>query len=270
MKLVHIICLLLHVYAPLCMAAPSLLAICHKDWNCEATIKLYEQQDIIKLSWLERTFGDKCSCVNKLLNDDRPKIARVHIINGPCMRNKRCGRYEPFYGHTIASANRDILRGGKVLDKYKVLLNRVASRFKDSKNLTCYVSPCLECDLNERVRRLLGNLVLSVLPNCNLVDNPLKSRCLPGVVCERHGYNPRVTTPCIVDLDGSDGSAIDSKKWLAKYSYCDLSFYWEPWMNCIRGNFIDPRSRNCKYDKSIFEGALCRSFLPPLSDTCLP
>jgi len=249
-------------------AAPSLLGICHKNWNCSATVRLYEKQDSIVLSYLERTFGDNCFCVNRLLKDPRPKIVRVHVMNGPCMRNKRCGRYEPFYGYTIASANRDILRGGKLLKKYQLLLEQVKKRFTGVNKLTCYVSPCLECDLNERARRVLGNLVSATLPTCNLVDNPLKSSCIKGYTCEKHGDAPRVDRPCIVDLDGTDGSKVDIKKWMAKYSHCDLRYYWEPWMNCIRGQFVDPRERNCNYNQSIFEGALCRSFLLPSSATC--
>ena len=135
-------------------------------------------------------------------------------------------------------------------------------------NLTCYVSPCLECDLNANSRRILTNILFAALPVCNVVDNPYRQRCLPGYTCEQHGENPTLSAPCIVDMDGSDGATIDLKKWVAKYKHCDLSFYWEPWMNCIRGKFVDPRSRNCSYGKSIFEGALCRSFLHPSSATC--
>lgn len=251
-------------------AAPSLLGMCHKDFNCDGVEKLYSGQDTVTISWLENTFGSKCACVDRLLNDARPKIIRAHLIQSPCMRNKRCGRYEALWGYTAASASRAAKNPrSRLRQRFAVILERFRQRIQ-GKELTCYVSPCLECDLYEPARRDLANLVSAALPMCNVVDNPFRRRCLSGYTCEKHGENPRVAVPCIVDLDGTDGATIDIKKWVAKYQHCDLSFYWEPWMNCIRGEFVDPRRRNCNYDNSIFESVLCRSFLPQSSDTCLP
>jgi hypothetical protein len=270
MKWVHIICILVHIYAPLAMAAPSLLGVCHKDFNCAGVERLYSGQDKVVISWLENTFGHKCQCLERLLNDARPKIIRAHLIQSPCMRNKRCGRYEALWGYTAASASRAARNSkSRLRQRFTAILERFRQRIQ-GKELTCYVSPCLECDLYEPARRELANLVSAALPTCNIVDNPYGRRCLSGFTCEKHGVNPKLSAPCIVDLDGIDGAKIDVKKWVAKYQHCDLSFYWEPWMNCIRGSFVDPRSRNCRYDKSIFEGAICRSFLPQLSATCLP
>jgi hypothetical protein len=42
-------------------------------------------------------------------------------------------------------------------------------------------------------------------------------------------------------------------------------------MNCIRGSFVDPRKRDCKYDKSMYDytkGILCHSLLDQFSATC--
>jgi hypothetical protein len=270
MRFVHIICILLHIYAPVAMAAPSLLGVCHKDFNCNGVDRLYQSQDKLVIGWLENTFGHKCQCLEGLLSDARPKIIRAHLIQSPCMRNKRCGRYEALWGYTAASASRAAQNPRSRLRKrFAVILERFRQRIQ-GKELTCYVSPCLECDLYEPARRVLANLVSATLPTCNIVDNPYQRRCLSGLTCEKHGVNPNLSAPCIVDLDGIDGATVNLNKWVAKYRHCDLSFYWEPWMNCIRGKFVDPRSRNCKYDTSIFEGAICRSFLHPSSAICLP
>jgi hypothetical protein len=42
-------------------------------------------------------------------------------------------------------------------------------------------------------------------------------------------------------------------------------------MNCIRGSFIDPRKRNCRYESSMYQyikGVLCLSFLRQSFDIC--
>lgn len=255
------------------LAAPSLLGLCHKDFNCNGVKSLYSGQATIITGWLENTFNQQCKCADELLKDPRPKIVRVHIANGPCLRNKRCGRYEIFAGETIASANRAFNKGqGLSVTKFKKVVNATAKRLSGVNNLTCYVSPCLECDLNERARRFMASIVSTAMPTCNLVDSPYRRSCLPGTICERHGVSPSFTKPCIADLDGVDGTTVDLKTWVARYKHCDISYYWEPWMNCIKGMFVDPRSRNCKYPASTFEatkGVLCQYFYAS-SDICLP
>ena len=253
------------------LGAPSLLGVCHPKFNCGAVQQLYKGQDRLNISWLENTFGGECKCLEPLLNDVRPKVIRTHLIQSPCMRNKRCGRYEALWGYTAASASRAAKNPKSRLRKrFAVILERFRQRI-NGRNLTCYVSPCLECDLYEPARRELANLVSAAVPSCNIVDNPYRRRCLSGAVCERHGVNPSLSAPCIIDLDGIDGTTVDVKKWVAKYQHCDLQFYWEYWMNCIRSEkFVDPRKRNCSYPFSLFEytrGMLCQYFYPS-SDTC--
>jgi hypothetical protein len=271
-KVVFISILLVLIYAPLATAAPSLLAMCHKDWNCNATVKMYRGHETLKLSWLTNTFGTECQCPKRLIADSRPKVVRVHLSNGPCLRNRRCGRYEAFYGHTPASASRAVLRNDKKLMGYfDKQLNDLAVMFSSSTNLTCYVSPCLECDLNESARRVLLHRVSVALPQCVPVDSPHRQRCAKGYVCEFHGESPNLSKPCIADMDGTDGRTIDVKKWVDRYAKCDLAYYWEPWMNCIRGEFVDPRRRDCKYGSATFmrtRRILCRYFLLPLFGTC--
>jgi len=167
-------------------AAPSLLGICHKDYPCKQVNDLYQGVNQVHLSWLEHTFGDKCPCLESLLNDARPKIIRAHLIQSPCMRNKRCGRYEALWGYTAASGSRAALNPNSRLRKrFKKVLQQFKARIT-GKELTCYVSPCLECDLYEQARRALADLVASAVPGCNIVDNPYRRKCLSGYVCEKH------------------------------------------------------------------------------------
>lgn len=244
-------------------AAPSLLGVCHKDFPCRQVNNLYHGLEQVELGWLENTFGQDCRCVDSLLNDPRPKIIRAHLIQSPCMRNKRCGRYEALWGYTAASGSRAAQNPRSRLRRRFTRILETFKRRVEGKELTCYVSPCLECDLYEPARRVLANLVSAAVPSCNVVDNPYRRKCLPGYTCEQHGVNPKLSAPCIVDLDGIDGTLVDMKSWVARYKHCDLSYYWEPWMNCIRGSFVDPRSRNCKYNAGTFEATkdlLCQYF----------
>ena len=178
-------------------AAPSLLAICHKDFPCKQVNNLYQGLNQVELSWLENTFGIGCPCVDSLLNDPRRKIIRAHLIQSPCMRNKRCGRYEALWGYTAASGSRAALNPNSRLRKR---FNKVVSQFKarvTGKELTCYVSPCLECDLYEPARKVLASVVSAALPSCNIVDNPYRRKCLPGYTCEQHGVNPKSSDICL-------------------------------------------------------------------------
>ena len=102
----RVLLVLLALTATVQAQAPSLLGICHPGFNCDRVKSLYDGQDKVILSWLENTFGRRCKCLEPLLNDARPKIIRAHLIQSPCMRNKRCGRYEALWGYTAASASR--------------------------------------------------------------------------------------------------------------------------------------------------------------------
>jgi hypothetical protein len=250
----------------------SYIGLCHPDTNCRAVKETWRNQDTIITGWLETTFGQECKCADELLKSRKPKVVRVHLLNGPCLRNNRCGPYEAFYGYSIEQANQAVHKpNSRLMRRFRSGLQRLRKRLAGAEGVQCYVSPCLECDLNERARRNLLSVVSAVLPDCIPVDNPLRSRCIAGYTCEKHGVAPRVSVPCIVDLDGIDGSYIDVDKFADRYRHCDISFYWEPFMNCIRGSFIDPRKRNCRYESSMYQyikGVLCLSFLRQSFDIC--
>lgn len=241
-------------------AAPALsyLGICQKSWPCDKSLDAFKGQSVIRTGWLELTFGAQCPCAEKLLNDPRRKEIRVHLSNGPCLRNKRCGAYEVFYGETIASANRKVKAGDKkLIAKFMAVARRFKARLSRSAGeLTCYVSPMLESDLDEDARRILHDITRRVLPSCTLVDNPHRRPCLPNTVCESHGATPRVKRPCIADMDGAPAESEDERKFLRVTKQCDLSFVWGLGLNCntaLSQTFIDPRKRNCDRPASYYE-----------------
>jgi hypothetical protein len=238
-------------------AGLSYLALCQRTWPCAKSLAAFDGTDTIRTGWLEGTFGSVCSCANTFLKDPRPKVIRVHLANGPCLRNGRCGRYEVFYGQTVASANRRIKQGDRrLLSRFATAAKRLARRLASSTApLTCYVSPVLESDFDREARTRLASITARYLPGCRLVDNPTRGECIRGSLCERHGLFPRLSSPCIADLDGTIASDSEKEQFLSRTSSCDLSFIWTPEMNCNRPNsssFIDPRMRQCEQSESYY------------------
>lgn len=270
MRQVLVAILLASLYARNCSAAPSYLGLCHKDWPCKQTIASLSGSDAIVTGWLENTFNTDCPCGDKLLASPAPKIIRVHLVNSPCMRNRRCGRYEVLYGYSKESASRSVhIPGSRVNRRFDAVLDRFKKRLANAQGpVQCFVSPCLECDLDGPARRNLLNRVSVALPGCFLVDNPHRQRCLRGFVCERHGNSVPELRPCITDMDGLDGTTVKVKTWLANAKQCVIKYYWEPWMNCntaVGSKFVDPRKRDCGSPPSLFKrtkGILCQYFYP--------
>lgn len=227
----------------------SYIGLCNKTWNCEKTLATWRGKPIIT-GWLEDSFGSTCECADTILQQKKRKTIRVHLANGPCLRNKRCERHDVFYGYTIASANRAAkIPTSRLRKRLDILATRLKQRIEKSKgSLTCYVSPCLECDLNGPARKALISAVSATLPGCIIVDNPLRSSCIGGTVCERHGTNPTLRSPCIADMDGTEAnSVIDLKRFYNKTKQCDVRFYWSSWMNCNSGSWQTPTSRDCSH-----------------------
>jgi hypothetical protein len=230
--------------------AMSYLALCGKSWPCAESLRAYDGLPVIRTGWLERSFASDCACAETILQDERPKEIRVHLANGPCMRNRRCGRHEVFFGYTIASANRAAMRPeSRLVRRYRQQLERLGVRLGSSRGgLSCYVSPVLEADINEGARKELHRLAGAYLPHCTLVDNPLRRRCIPGMVCEKHGPEPKLQSPCIADLDGVSAYETDPALFIERTKHCDLSFLWAHGFNCNpRGeSFVaDPLKRDC-------------------------
>ena len=230
--------------------ALSYIGLCNKTWDCKQTLAGFDKR--ITTGWLEVSFGHRCECADRILQSPKPKTIRVHLINSPCMRNKRCQRHDVLYGYTVASANRALGHPkSRLLRKFNHAVLRLKRRLEKAQGrLTCYVSPCLECDLGHK-RKTLFTLLRSLVPNCNLVDNPLRGQCLGGTICERHGTDTNVSNPCLYDLDGTHIKSVSDLESIAdKVAQCDVKFYWESWMNCNEGSqFIPPSKRRCNITK---------------------
>lgn len=231
----------------------SYLGLCAPSWPCQASLVPFKQE--IVFGYLAHTFGDRCTCLDTILKDPRPKTVRVHLTNGPCLRNQRCGKYEVFANLTVAKANRLVIRKDKkLLKQFADVAKRESEKLANSAASikSCYVSPCLECDLSDEARQILFDIAARYFSNCNYVDSVHNRRCNKRYICEKHGANPKLTSPCISDLDGTRLQDIDLKQYLLNTQKCDIQYLWDEPFNCISGDFTDPRNRNCAQFKSYF------------------
>lgn len=243
--------------------AVSFLGMCNASFDCDKMMQTWRNRPEIVTGWLEGSFGAKCACADRVMGSLKRKAVRVHLSNGPCLRNRRCGPHEVFSGYSVASAQRALKTNPwRILRRLERNLKRSELRLAGAKGeVECYVSPTLESDFDGSTRRVLLEFVRE-RSRCHVIDNPLKRRCLPGYICEKHGANPRLSQPCIADLDGEDGQLVDLSAYREATKDCSIRFYWEPWMNCLRGGkFIDPRERDCSFSmKRFFEArSQCRS-----------
>ena len=212
----------------------SYIGLCNHSWDCNALMQTWKGRPIIT-GWLAESFGSRCQCADTVLKSKKEKTIRVHLINSPCMRNNRCEKSDVLYKQSIASASRKMAKPrSDVRRKFNRVLEQFKRQIEASKGqLTCYVSPCLECDLYGPARKAMLSAVSAALPACMPVDNPLKGSCLPGTVCERHGSDPGLSAPCIADLDGEElYNDVDIRRYYRKTKQCDLRMYWSSWMNC--------------------------------------
>jgi hypothetical protein len=234
----------------------SYLGLCSPSWSCENSMAAFDGLKVIRTGWLEGTFADTCHCARRLLRDPRPKEVRVHISNGACVRNARCGAYEPFAGESIQSLQEKILaRDPVILGRFGEAAFRLRKRLAKSRGgLTCYASPVLESDLNDAARKILHSITVAILPNCVPVDSVVGGACLPGTVCEKHGEVKRLASPCIADMDGNGVFELSPGAFFRNSRRCDLQLVWDFPLNCNQpgGEFVSPRERDCTQSREYF------------------
>lgn len=178
---------------------------------------------------LEGTFGDPLPCLERLILAEKVSAIRVHLINGPCWRNKNCEEGEPKPTDKIALKNR--------AKKYQLLFER--------HKIPCFLSPILEHDIKD-VAQLedIFRLLKLEAPNCSLVQSVYKGNRIPGILNEYHGNNAKG------EITSNDGESIFD---LDSIDYADsgsiITFAWFPALNLrlVREiQFIPPKKRKIK------------------------
>lgn len=196
---------------------------------------------------LDGSFETSLKPVERVLNTGHVVRWRVHIFNGPGLRNGNLGRLEPHYGRSIGGFSRAWEKRDSRLRSY--LGGRVTlycRLFERHPEATLEISPTLEHNLSRAAFREQARTVKRRCPAAIVVDNPVAG--VPGVKgfkLERHGIAASVRPPCNASLDGDDFHEVDVSAYLQRFSACETRYLWSRALNgrLASGPFIDPRHR---------------------------
>lgn len=209
--------------------------------NCSGVLAQYGRLPVLRAAVLWNTFGTNTACYNRMVGMPNFQEVEIHLTNGPCQRNRRCGKYEFVFDPRNPAAF-----SAYAEDAYRKLIPQLRPEDK------CLVSPELEGNQPANVREQMMHLTYSAFKGrCFVVDNPLKGpyRALPGTYFEQHGARPQLNAPCVYNNDGTELKPAAVKQTIWDYAQCEMAAYWVAKDNCNVGSrFIDPRARptrNC-------------------------
>jgi hypothetical protein len=208
----------------------SAIGFCHELWPCEQSLRVFDGVPVKRLGFLAPpTFGRSCPCYKRFQKLPGPKYVRVHLANGTCFRERgrTCGEGELFEGESLSSADRKLRRRNPgLLRRYRHNAERVRRILAESSDTIERLALCLECPVSGPARRALLSVARGLFPDGVFVDSVLTQRCLPDLLCEKHGAAPTVRPPCVADLDGDDAREVDLEKFRARTRLCEASFVW--------------------------------------------
>lgn len=233
----------------------SHLGFCHKNYDCELFMESFKGSPVIRTGWLDNTFNPEgCKCLPKLQTTKKGVEVRVHIVNGPGLRNRRLERHEIHWGRSIAGLERDVLRGNMSFlarfdKRAEIVRNQLDSIIMLEK---CYVSPVLESDFGRQARLKLLRRTRKLFPKCHIVDNPLKAPCISGFICEKHGDFVPPQRPYIADLDGLDLYETYGTYYAQVHENALINFGWKYCNNLnVKGEkFVPPTKRKKSCDST--------------------
>lgn len=255
-------------------------AIAHPKFDCSAFLDSIKHQKTLNIAWLYTTFGNDYKCLNKIIANPKLDIFETHLLNGPGHRKHRLEHREFLKRYSIRRWNSFLLRDNKSVKakflRYVKGLQKLLEKKKES--TTCLISPELESNLSSKAAKTLIAWSREAFPQCLIVWNPIqKGKKTNGAdFIEQHGKSPKVKSPCVVNLDGTDINfndrlspqkryyrsglknwveSTDLKEYVKKYSVkCDVAFIWVFEYNCIDttkslSGFIYPSERLCDQTK---------------------
>lgn len=245
----------------------SYIGMCHRKFPCDDALAVFNGLDVARVGWLAVTFGKTCTCPKRFLALPGRKLVRVHLINGTCFkeRGRSCAADEVFYQETIASADKKFKqKNAGIVRRYRRALQATQRVLRGiDADTTLLLSLCLECPLSNRARAVMLTEAQKVFSEgVTWVDSVLSQRCLPGLVCEKHGGAPRVGSPCVVDTDGDSFLSLDVPIFIEAGRACEAALLWAPRFNLLcpdATGFIPPLSRSCIPTKADFK--VLRSWL---------
>lgn len=242
----------------------SYIGMCNPNFPCEEALKSLEVSRKKAIGYLADTFGHECSCVREFLKIPGGKYVRVHLANGTCFpeRRRHCGKYDVFYGESQKSAQRKLEnKDAKLLRRYRASIMRTKALLgKPTGDLAIRYSLCLECKLSDRARRALLQEALKHISQDLLVDSPIGFKCLPGIICEKHGDSMEYAKGqrCISDTDGIAFFDSDIERLKKGSKQCEAIFYWTFGFSLLpykySGEFVPPYKRAKEVEEWEFSG----------------
>lgn len=219
------------------------LAAQQRNFSVQEAIKYMPSNSA--LGTLDVTFGSDLAPIRALLGSGRFSHYRLHLVNGPGLRNSVQEKHEITYGYNIRSFD-SALRTNKpaIINNIKARTAIYRSLSAEFPSVKFYLSPLLEHDVSEGAWRNAANAVLSIWPEVRLVNNPMSgwNGSYKGSILERHGAKPG--SAAISSLDGEDATDINVPEWLKRTAANKITYVWSRSYNCRhQGNFVPPSKR---------------------------
>jgi hypothetical protein len=205
---------------------------------------------------LDVTFGGSLENVERLLATERVSHWRVHFFNGPGLRNRQLGSYEPHYGHTIFTFDKLWRRGGGKLSLHlRERAKAYCDLFENYPAVTLEMSPTLEHNLSIKAFSYQVRAVKRGCARARIVNNPSRGvKTTKKYKVEIHSFTNKIPKgACNASFDGNFSA--DFLRFIANFRSCEVVYYWKPSYNCrlFPGAFIDPRERtSCPSESSIY------------------
>lgn len=221
------------------------------NWNISAMLNpLRTSPKPIPFGWLDdETFGNRTDTWTHALWSNKVGVARIHIANATCVRNRACHKAELLYGYTIQSLE------SAVASQNPGLFNKLCAKAQALDGLSAqfphiqvFISGMLEHDLSRPSAEKVVNLMRRCAPRVKgIVDSPVKKVYpqIPGSFLECHGTKFQGTCP-FVSLDGEDALDVDLEA--AKQKATMYFFVWGRPYNCRlpkEGVSFPPARKNC-------------------------
>lgn len=258
-------------------------------FNCNGFFEATKPLSELHVAFLYNTFGNDFRCLKRILEDPRLQTLEINLINEPGHRNRRLGSYEFLYSVGSVSTYNQKLRSrdAKLKAKFIKYVTPLQTFLDEHSppNLNLLINPGLESNVSVASGRVLISWAREAFPTARMVWNPLRLsktglRQTKADLVESHGLAPKLSAPCVYNMDGADVSypnrpAIgeksyqegQTKNWIQSgpplrqiieeyANKCEVAFIWSAEGNGInpeaRG-FVDPRKRNNKISTNMYK-----------------
>lgn len=212
----------------------SQLAILSSHVDCEQVLSTFSGAKKLGIVYLDKTFGEDTSCLQRLLNDPRPAVINQTITNSPGRRNRRLQSHEYLPKTDIKSFCRGLEDWDPgIIQGVQRAASEAYGRIRDvlQARHELWITPDLESSCSSKAQE---QFIQAIRP---IYDRPVKFVSYGSLVAgadlweANHSSNPdcRDRQDCIKNNDGSivnDWDAFFAGKSAAKWA-------WMPSSNCL-------------------------------------